>query len=175
MSLHNDLPPVTRSITAHSPSGESIILTTIPSDAEWRHIPTASFYPAYVTTTFPINLRNDEDIPAYLDFLAGPPKATVEGGTILRVVDLGPNTSMPMHRTRSLDYTVILEGEVELEMDSGDTKIMGRGEICVQRATNHLWRNVSETAWARMLYVTISSTGPIVDGEELGQSTENWP
>lgn len=175
MSSHNDLPPITRHITAHSPTGESIIQTTIASDDDWRHIPTASFFPAYVTKTFPIDLRNDADVPVYLKFLAGAPEATIEGGTIFRVVDLGPNTSMPMHRTRSLNYITILEGEVELEMDSGETRIMKRNDICVQRATNNLWRNVSETEWARMLYVTISSTGPIVNGKELGQSTESEP
>jgi hypothetical protein len=173
MSSPSDLPP--RHITAHLPTGESTIETTIASDADWRHIPTASFYPAYVTKTFPVDLRNDADIPVYLNFLSGAPEATIEGGTIFRIVDLGPNTSMPMHRTRSLNYIAILEGEVELEMDSGETRIMKRSEICVQRATNNLWRNMSATGWARMLFVTIGSTGPIVNGKELEQSTEPEP
>jgi quercetin dioxygenase-like cupin family protein len=57
-----------------------------------------------------------------------------------------------MHRTESLDYGVVLEGSMELILDSGETKIMNRGDVCVQRATSHAWKNVSENGgWARML------------------------
>jgi len=38
-------------------------------------------------------------------------------------------------------------------LDSGETRLLKRGDITVQRATNHAWRNPSQTTWARMLYV----------------------
>ena len=47
-----------------------------------------------------------------------------------------------MHRTVSLDYGVVLEGEVELVLDSGETRLMKRGDVSVQRGTNHAWRNM---------------------------------
>lgn len=53
-----------------------------------------------------------------------------------------------------MDYGIVLEGTIELVLDSGETKIMRRGDICIQRGTNHAWRNVTENnGWGRMVYV----------------------
>lgn len=69
-------------------------------------------------------------------------------------MDFAPGIDCPMHKTVSLDYGVVLEGEIELELDGGEIKRMGRGDVCVQRATNHKWRNVTEGGgWARMMFV----------------------
>lgn len=73
-----------------------------------------------------------------------------------------------MHRTTSLDYGVVLEGEVELILDGGEKRVMKRGDICVQRGTNHAWRNCSETEWSRMLYVlTEALPVELEDGKKL--------
>lgn len=84
-----------------------------------------------------------------------------------------PGLTSPMHRTTSLDYGVVLEGEVELILDSGETRLLKRGDTCVQRVTNHAWRNTSKTQWARMLYVLVEAkpiqleNGKLLE-EELG-------
>jgi quercetin dioxygenase-like cupin family protein len=46
------------------------------------------------------------------------------------------------HRTNTLDYVLILDGEITLELDRGSVKL-GPGDCVVQRATNHAWRNKS--------------------------------
>jgi quercetin dioxygenase-like cupin family protein len=85
-------------------------------------------------------------------------------------VDFAPGKKPYMHRTESLDYGVVLEGTVELELDSGETRIMNRGDMCVQRATNHAWKNVTENdGWARMMFVLVSSEKVIAGGKELGE------
>lgn len=48
-----------------------------------------------------------------------------------------------MHRTKTLDYAIVLEGEVYLMLDEGET-LMKAGDVCIQRATNHVWSNRSE-------------------------------
>ena len=48
-----------------------------------------------------------------------------------------------MHRGESLDYNVVIEGEFELILDSGEVRRMRRGDFNVQRATAHKWKNVS--------------------------------
>ncbi|KIW95659.1 uncharacterized protein Z519_04244 [Cladophialophora bantiana CBS 173.52] len=60
-----------------------------------------------------------------------------------------------MHRTISLNFNVVLEGQLELILDSGEKRILNRGDSAIQRAINHAWRNVSSTAWARMVAVPI--------------------
>jgi quercetin dioxygenase-like cupin family protein len=72
-----------------------------------------------------------------------------------------------MHRTISLDYGVVLEGKVECHLDSGEVKTLNRGDVCVQRATNHAWKNVSE-GWVRMMFVLLPSEAPVVGGKTLG-------
>jgi quercetin dioxygenase-like cupin family protein len=72
-----------------------------------------------------------------------------------------------MHRTVSLDYGIVLIGEIELVLDSGEVKLMKQGDVCVQRGTMHAWWNVSQTQWARMLFVLQPSLPVKVDGEEL--------
>jgi mannose-6-phosphate isomerase-like protein (cupin superfamily) len=47
-----------------------------------------------------------------------------------------------MHRTRSIDYGIVLEGEITLLMDEGETTVRA-GDIIVQRGTNHAWANRS--------------------------------
>jgi hypothetical protein len=46
-----------------------------------------------------------------------------------------------MHTTRTTDYALILDGELWLELDEGETVHLGAGDIVVQQATRHGWRN----------------------------------
>jgi quercetin dioxygenase-like cupin family protein len=47
-----------------------------------------------------------------------------------------------MHRTKSVDYAIVLSGEIWALMDAGETK-MQAGDILIQRGTNHAWSNRS--------------------------------
>jgi len=49
-----------------------------------------------------------------------------------------------MHRTPTLDYVVILEGELWLELDGGEERLVRRGEVVIQNGTRHAWRNKSD-------------------------------
>lgn len=75
-----------------------------------------------------------------------------------------------MHRTVSLDYGVVLEGEIELVLDSGESRVLKRNDISVQRGTNHIWRNRSQTEWGRMLFVSQEAKPVEVNGKILDYS-----
>ena len=47
-----------------------------------------------------------------------------------------------MHRTQSIDYGIVLEGEITLILDEGETTVKA-GDIVIQRGTNHGWANRS--------------------------------
>ncbi|KAH8679516.1 hypothetical protein BGZ60DRAFT_360602, partial [Tricladium varicosporioides] len=164
--LENGLPDISRYITTNNSDGKAIISSEIPSTSVWQKIGTvAKFFLGYTTNTFPVSLSSSKDISSYSTNLSSPPGLTVSGGTVLRYVDMAPNSISPMHKTVSVDYGVVLEGIIELVLDSGETKIMRRGDVCVQRATNHAWRNVTPNdGWGRMMYVLVSSEK--VDGLE---------
>lgn len=70
-----------------------------------------------------------------------------------------------MHRTVSLDYGVVLEGEVELHLDSGEKRRLLRGDIFVQRGTAHQWKNPSETDPARLLLVHLGSKEVMIENK----------
>jgi quercetin dioxygenase-like cupin family protein len=51
-----------------------------------------------------------------------------------------PGASGQMHRTETIDYIAVLEGEIEMDMDSSTVR-MKAGDVMVQRGTNHAWKN----------------------------------
>ncbi|KAK3115375.1 hypothetical protein LTR53_005366 [Teratosphaeriaceae sp. CCFEE 6253] len=114
-------------------------------------------------------LSNNADIDAYQSYLSTPPGITIAEGSVCRVCDYPPGYLTPMHRTVSLDYGVVLEGEIELVLDSGEMQHLYRGDTVVQRGTNHAWRNVSpDGGWARMFYVLQTSLPlTLANGETL--------
>ncbi|KAL2066178.1 hypothetical protein VTL71DRAFT_2249 [Oculimacula yallundae] len=164
------LPAPNRYITDHDESGKAVLSKEIPSEATWTNAgKEAKFFLGYATNQFPADLSSTSDISTYNSFLSSPPGLVIHGGSVLRYVDMAPGITSPMHRTTSLDYGVVLEGNVELILDSGDKVVLKRGDTCVQRATNHAWRNMSQTEWARMLYVLTEAKPPVVDGKALGE------
>lgn len=69
------------------------------------------------------------------------------------------------HRTQSLDFGVVMEGTVVGILDGGEEHLMNKGDIMVQRATMHAWKNPSDTEWARMLFC-LQDCKPLFIGEE---------
>ena len=60
------------------------------------------------------------------------------------------------HRTDSIDYGVVLEGEITLELDEGRISHLRQGDIVVQAGTRHAWRNTSHQP-ARLLFVLVGA------------------
>ena len=117
----------------------------------------------------PPSLANNNDISTHEHLVTTSSLGLVRpNGTICSMVDLGPGNKTPyMHRTQSLDYGVVLVGEVELILDSGEKRIMKAGDVVVQRATMHAWRNTSETEWARMMFVIMECETLFIGGKKM--------
>lgn len=166
----NDLRTISRFITSHNDEGKAIFSNTVPEPAPFQLLPNgAAFALGYTSTETPVELNEDKDLKTYQSYLSELPGLTIPGGTVLRFVDAPPKSLSPMHRTVSLDYGVVLEGEVELVLDSGEVRLMKRGDVAIQRGTNHAWRNPSETKWSRMMYVLQEANEIKVGGKTLGE------
>ncbi|KAE8375693.1 hypothetical protein BDV26DRAFT_283262 [Aspergillus bertholletiae] len=152
-SQHNkDIRPLQRFVTTHDDNGQAVFSNRLSEDMPVQDVDQVTFSLAYTSDQFPSQLSADTDIASYERHLASPPGLSISTGTVCRIVDMPPNAISPMHRTVSLDYGVVLEGEVELLLDSGEKRLLKRGDVAVQRATNHAWRNVSPNqGWSRML------------------------
>lgn len=164
------LRPLQRHITAHNDKSEAIFSNALPTAAPVRSVMGGDmeFSLMFTTSKFPVSMNGDKDLDGYKGYLKTPPAIVIPGGTVCRTVDFPPGYASPMHRTVSLDFGVVLEGEIELILDSGETRTLKRGDVAVQRGTNHAWRNTSTETWGRMLYVLQSSEEVLVNGKALG-------
>ncbi|KAL4790684.1 Alpha/Beta hydrolase protein [Aspergillus venezuelensis] len=167
-----DIRSLSRYITTHTEDGKAVFSSAIDEAMPVTPIPDgAHFSLAYTTSTTPASISNESDITSYSKSLepGNSPGLVISSGSVCRIVDMPPGALSPMHRTVSLDYGVVLEGTVALELDSGEKRIMKRGDVAVQRGTNHAWRNLSESGWARMLYVLLPAEKVVTGGRELGE------
>jgi len=148
---------IRRVVTGHDRDG----LAIIESDTVFEPRPVtggiASFAKLWTTATSPADNTDEFDGALRKTGL------TCSGGTVLRFVDFGPGKASPMHKTNSIDYGIVIEGEVELRLDSGVATRLKPGDVVVQRGTNHAWVNVG-TRWARMAFVLIEAK-PLGSGE----------
>lgn len=78
-----------------------------------------------------------------------------ERGSIFRVVDFPPGAKGEMHRTRSIDYGIVIEGEIDMLLPDGEVHLRA-GDVLVQQATDHAWENRGE-ANCRIAFVLIGA------------------
>ncbi|KAJ2978867.1 hypothetical protein NQ176_g3577 [Zarea fungicola] len=163
------LPPPRRVVTTHDANGKAVI-SQISQEVPRFEIPGMHFYLGYTLGQSPAILNNDQDLVNYESQLPHNLGISIPGGTVLRVVDFLPGEAQgPMHRTKTIDFGVIIEGELELILDSGESTVLKRGDIIVQRGTIHAWRNNSTTQVARGFFVLADAALPTINGEKLGE------
>jgi len=82
---------------------------------------------------------------------------TIRNGSVFRVIEFEPGVAPRNHRTDSIDYAVVMSGEIDMEMD--DTVVhLKAGDVLVQRGTIHNWVNQG-TEPCVIAFVLISSDG----------------
>ncbi|KAH7170582.1 hypothetical protein EDB81DRAFT_837344 [Dactylonectria macrodidyma] len=159
-----DLPHPKRFITENNDEGKAVFSTQIPEELPARVIECGDkFFLGYTTSERPVDINGTKDIDTYRQYQKDEPGIVIPGGTVLRFVDIRPGGVSPMHRTVSLDYGVVVEGEVIIRLDSGESRLMRRGDVTIQRGTMHEWENASKTEWARM--IDSESMNSFVDSE----------
>ncbi|KAG0159214.1 hypothetical protein PDIDSM_6735 [Penicillium digitatum] len=170
--MSTELPSINRYITTHDQNGKAVFSTRVPEPVPQQVVNGVPFSLAYTSNEFPAQLSEDADIQKYQANLITPPGLAISTGTVCRIVDFPPAAESPMHRTVSLDYGVVFEGEIELSLDGGEKRVMKRGDVSIQRATNHAWKNITPNGGcARMLYVLTPCQPIKVEG--LGVLGEN--
>jgi len=154
--------PFQRIVTTHDAAGRSIVKSTDTLVPELIPGGDAAFQLVWTTPSVPADLnRNDDGIHD-----AG---LTLRAGSVIRIVDMLPGRTSPMHRSFSIDYGIILAGTLELELDGGEVVALAAGDVVVQRGTNHLWRNPSPDMPCRIAFVLIEAAPIVVDGRTLDE------
>jgi quercetin dioxygenase-like cupin family protein len=154
-------PPVRRIVTGHDVQGKAVFRSDDLLPVEPIPSGDAAFSLVWTTATVPAD-NNDETDGRLRE--AG---LTLHNGSVIRIVDMLPGGTSPMHRSSSIDYGIVLSGEVELELDDGAVTLARAGDIIVQRGTIHLWRNPSATESCRIVFVLIEAAPAVIDGVPL--------
>ena len=154
----------------------------------------------YATTEVPAVLAGNKDLDGYVTWDPASKNSVVHtgsrivngGGVTFNTTNFAPGTETVMHRTVSLDFVTVVEGDIELELDSGEKVLLKPGvsvfpvpvshtdgnksavnfnissqDSVVQRQTNHVWRNPSKDKPARLISMITPAESVTVNGKEL--------
>jgi quercetin dioxygenase-like cupin family protein len=150
-------PPIRRVITGHDATNVAKVLIDEPATNAKRPGSGVASTLMWITDQNPADIavgENIEDMGARIVGTPPPPN-----GTRFCVIDFPPGNHPHMHRTETVDYVIVIEGEIEMDMDASTVKLKA-GDIMVQRGTNHAWANRSNKR-ARLAFV-------LVDAKPLG-------
>ncbi len=133
-------------------------ISCVGIDGEPRKVfSNAGFSLAEVWATEPPapNLKDERDITAGFEQFS---MDLLPGATRFRIVEFPPNHASPMHKTPTIDYLVVLEGEIDLAFDDGSEAHLRQGDCIVQQGAMHSWRNRSGRP-VRMAAVAVGGVG----------------
>lgn len=145
-----------RIVTGHDSRGKSIIISDgVPPQNNPMTGNGADFIEIWSSAeTVPTLTATPGGEPALRDFTMMP--AT---GHLIRIIDIYPGSeggsATPMHRTETLDYAVVIEGEITLILDDSEA-VLGPGSVIVQNGTDHAWENRTDRR-TRMAFFHIAA------------------
>jgi quercetin dioxygenase-like cupin family protein len=150
---------IRRVVTGHDSSGRAVVKI----DEVARNLVSsragATACVVWTTEGFPVDNTGEED--------AGLRKTgtTLDNGTVFRILELAPGVTPRNHRTDSIDYAVVMSGQVDMELD--DTTVhLKAGDVLVQRGTIHNWVNRG-TEPCVIAFVLIAAKPVTVGGKVL--------
>ena len=125
---------IRRVITGHDDQGRAKVLIDEPVKNVISPRPGALYSVIWSSEGFPVD--NDGDVDPSGKKIA----TTIPNGTVFRIVSFGPGVLPRNHRTDSIDYAVVMSGEIDMDLD-GTTVHLKAGDVLVQRGTIHNWIN----------------------------------
>jgi mannose-6-phosphate isomerase-like protein (cupin superfamily) len=175
------LPPIHRVVTGHDDDGKAVVVSNGPLStvAELKALPGTVFHEVWATLATPAPVGNGPDPVAgpvvlppprhgtRIRFVDIPPDtddflrhgAAQMASAFSEIGDAGASTVRAdsphplMHRTESVDYGIVIEGEMTLVLDDSEV-LLKPGSVVVQRGTNHAWANRSGRP-CRMLFILV--------------------
>jgi quercetin dioxygenase-like cupin family protein len=151
---------IRRVVTGHDAQGRAIVKIDETAKNVISSRPGAESCVIWSSTGFPVN--NDGDI----DPSGASIGTTIPNGTVFRIVSFGPGVAPRNHRTDSIDYAVVISGEIDMELDDGAVVKLRSGDVLVQRGTIHNWVNRG-TAPCVIAFVLVSAKSVSAGGKTL--------
>jgi quercetin dioxygenase-like cupin family protein len=126
---------VRRVITGHDDRGRAVVKIDEVASHLFTGRPGATAVNVWTTEGFPADNDGAEDAGRRPGV-----GTTLANGTIFRVIEFAPGVAARNHRTDSIDYIVIISGEIDMELDDSRVHLRA-GDVMVQRGTIHNWVN----------------------------------
>lgn len=142
---------IRRVVTAHDAGGRAVVGTDSRIDSAPGKIDkNISAADIWWTDSMPADADGQDPIgkPS--------PGLPLPAGTMLKVLELSPGTKPLMHKTATLDYVIVIEGEVDMLLDDGAEVHLKAGDLMIQRATLHGWANRSDRP-CRIAFVLVDA------------------
>src|SRR4249920_163622 len=150
---------VRRVVTGHDAKGRAVVKIDEVSKNVTSSRPGQTACVVWTTESFPVKNTGDAD--------EGLRKVgtTLKNGTVFRVVEFAPGVAPRNHRTDSIDYAVVVSGEIDMELDDSVVHLKA-GDVLVQRGTIHNWINHG-TEPCVMAFVLIDAKPAEIGGKVL--------
>ena len=148
-----DHPPIRRVVTGHDPNGTAKVLIDGAATNRKSSSPGTVSTLIWSTDATPADITVGEAIEDRGARILG--TAPPAHGSRFAVIDFPPRNSGRMHRTETIDYVVVIAGEIDMDLDDSTVRLRA-GDVMVQRGTNHAWVNRG-TAPARLAFVLIDA------------------
>jgi quercetin dioxygenase-like cupin family protein len=148
---------VRRIVTGHDADGRAVV--EIDEAMTLEDAPPGGRKVVWTTEGFPV------DNTGHFDTSGREVDLTLPNGTVFRVVRFKPGNPPRRHRTNSIDYAVVMSGEIDMELDDQVVHLRA-GDVLVQRGTVHNWVNRG-TEPCTIAFVLIDAEPVRVDGRVL--------
>ncbi len=172
--------PIRRVVTGHDAAGRSVFITDAAAPHVYNRAPgSAVVTELWETRTTPADNSGNDEVTDH-PFRLAPPR----NGSVFRIVEYPPDARRlatleeqrasaddgsghgdafdrgsprhpGFHKTSSVDYAIVLSGEIYALMDEGEV-LLRAGDVLVQRGTNHAWSNRTGEP-ARLAFVLIDA------------------
>jgi quercetin dioxygenase-like cupin family protein len=149
---------VRRVVTGHDADGRAVVKIDDVLDLTSGRPGTAARV-LWTTESFPVDNTGDDDAAQRQT------GTTLANGTVFRVVEFGPGNAARVHRTDSIDYAVVMSGEIDMELDD-EVVHLKAGDLLVQRGTIHNWVN-NGTEPCTIAFILIDAKPVTVGGKVL--------
>lgn len=173
--------PVRRIVTGHDDAGTAVVIHDGPApNVRVREASGIASTLLWATDESPADIAGSADRAARTSGVAPP-----QNGSVFRIVDFPPlgkggrvahaavlkemglsaegahtaNARSPfMHRTRSVDYAIVMAGEIDMLLDDSEVHLSA-GDVLIQQGTNHAWENHGSVV-CRIAFVLIDAKAP---------------
>ena len=148
-----------RVVTGHDANGRAVVKIDEVSKNLISSRPGSTACVVWTSESFPVDNTGDTD--------EGLRKVgtTLNNGTVFRVVEFAPGVAPRVHRTDSVDYAVVMSGEIDMELDDSVVHLKA-GDVLVQRGTIHNWINRGSEACV-IAFILINAKPVEISGKVL--------